>query len=107
MCRDQHARTLFAIPVQLSQDCGKDFDDGRFFEHNNQPYCEVDYGKRSGKVCVVCNKLLQGAYVTFHGTKYHAEHFTCTLCKKPLSTSGFMEKAQKPYCKPCHVKLFG
>eukprot|EP00047_Mylnosiga_fluctuans_P016895 m.57207 g.57207 ORF g.57207 m.57207 type:complete len:456 (+) comp6822_c0_seq1:1702-3069(+) len=88
-------------------DCHQPFKDGRFFDYQGRPYCETHYGALSGKTCVACNKLLQGTYVNFQSKKYHPEHFTCTLCKKTLATSGFMEKTGNPYCKPCHVKLFG
>ena len=91
----------------MTQDCGAPFPTGAFFHLDNQPLCEAHYGRRSGNVCASCNEVLQGTCVTFRKLKYHPKHFTCTLCKKPLPTESFMEKDEKPYCKPCHVKLFG
>jgi hypothetical protein len=31
----------------------------------------------------------------------------CEFCKKQLSHGAFKEQGTKPYCVPCHVKLFG
>ncbi|KAI8805398.1 paxillin [Cladochytrium replicatum] len=93
---------------------------GGFFEHEGQAYCEEHYYLRrdtSASVCPTCKKPVVGRVINALGRRYHADHFVCTFCKKSLisngekgpgiTTSQFKEQQGKPYCNPCHIKLFG
>ncbi|KAE9393980.1 hypothetical protein BT96DRAFT_978727 [Gymnopus androsaceus JB14] len=53
--------------------------------------------------CPRCDKAVIGP-----GRKlYHKPCLACTACNKRLDSLSLLEHNQEPYCKPCHVKLFG
>ena len=75
---------IFALDNYWHQDCFscmscvKSFPGGKFFEFENEPYCEDCYYVKKGNVCFACNKVLKNAnYIEALNRKYHVEHFIC------------------------------
>ena len=96
-------RTRRGIP---HQDCKRPFADGRFFEYEGRPYCEIHYNAQRGTICASCQKPITGRCVTALNKRYHPEHFVCSYCTKQLIKGTFKEEKGMAYCTPCHVKLF-
>lgn len=40
------------------------------------------------------------------GVEWHEEHFVCTICKKSLAGSSFLEKDGQPYCTTDYYNIF-
>ncbi|KAL7828515.1 hypothetical protein SRHO_G00321490 [Serrasalmus rhombeus] len=90
----------------VCRECFTPFVNGSFFEHDDQPYCEVHYHERRGSLCSGCQKPITGRCITAMGKKFHPEHFVCAFCLKQLNKGTFKEQNDKPYCHGCFVKLF-
>lgn len=60
-------------------------------------------------VCPRCDKAVYAAEQTMGpGRKlYHKPCLACTSCSKRLDSLTLLEHDQMPYCKTCHVRLFG
>lgn len=60
-------------------------------------------------VCPRCDKAVYAAEQTMGpGRKlYHKPCLSCTSCSKRLDSLTLLEHDQMPYCKTCHVRLFG
>ncbi|EJU00205.1 LIM-domain-containing protein [Dacryopinax primogenitus] len=60
-------------------------------------------------LCARCNKPCYAAeQVMGPGRKiYHKRCLTCTECNKRLDSLQLVEHDREPYCKPCHLRLFG
>ena len=58
-------------------------------------------------ICAACDNLITGRCITAMMRKFHPEHFVCSFCLKQLNKGTFKEKAEKPYCHGCFVRLFG
>jgi len=80
---------------------------GSFYDHAGLPYCETHYYTQRGSLCAGCHKPITGRCITAMLHKFHPEHFVCAFCLKQLNKGTFKEQNDKPYCHPCHVKLFG
>ncbi|XP_028826148.1 transforming growth factor beta-1-induced transcript 1 protein-like isoform X2 [Denticeps clupeoides] len=91
----------------VCRECYSPFVNGSFFEHEGQPLCEAHYHQSRGSVCQACQQPIRGRCVTAMGAKFHPNHLVCNFCLKPLSKGCFKEQDNKPYCHPCHLKLFG
>ena len=39
------------------------------------------------------------------GLTWHAHHFTCEGCAKPLAGTSFVKRDGRPYCKDCNAKF--
>ncbi|CCM03226.1 uncharacterized protein FIBRA_05351 [Fibroporia radiculosa] len=58
-------------------------------------------------ICPRCNKA-KVIKIMGPGRKlYHKPCLTCTSCGKRLDSYNLVEHDQEPYCKNCHIKLFG
>ncbi|KZT54760.1 LIM-domain-containing protein [Calocera cornea HHB12733] len=59
--------------------------------------------------CARCDKLCYAAeQVMGPGRKvYHKTCLTCTECNKRLDSLSLVEHDREPYCKQCHMQLFG
>ena len=105
------ANYITALGVQwhpdcfVCSDCHCPFGNGKFFEIDGQPYCEIHYHARRGSLCAVCRQPIIGKCTTAMFRKFHPEHFTCTYCLKVLNKS-FKEENDKPYCFDCFDKLY-
>lgn len=93
--------------VALPQECFAPFSGGSFFEHEGRPLCENHFHARRGSLCATCGLPVTGRCVSALGRRFHPDHFTCTFCLRPLTKGSFQERAGKPYCQPCFLKLFG
>lgn len=105
------ANYITALGVQwhpdcfVCSDCHCPFADGKFFDIDNLPYCEIHYHARRGSLCAVCRQPIIGKCTTAMFRKFHPDHFTCTYCLKVL-TKSFKEENDKPYCHDCFDKLY-
>lgn len=93
--------------VAFPQECFAPFSGGSFFEHEGRPLCENHFHARRGSLCATCGLPVTGRCVSALGRRFHPDHFTCTFCLRPLTKGSFQERAGKPYCQPCFLKLFG
>ncbi|KAG9510474.1 Paxillin, partial [Fragariocoptes setiger] len=105
------ANYITALDVQwhpdcfICTDCRCPFADGKFFDIDGAPYCEIHYHARRGSLCAVCRQPIIGRCITAMFRKFHPDHFTCTYCLKVLNKT-FKEEADRPYCHDCFDKLF-
>ena len=105
------ANYITALGVQwhpdcfVCSDCHCPFGDGKFFDIDGLPYCEIHYHARRGSLCTVCREPIIGKCTTAMFRKFHPDHFTCTYCLKVL-TKSFKEENDKPYCFECFDKLY-
>lgn len=89
----------------VCSDCHCPFADGKFFDIEGVPYCEIHYHARRGALCAACKQPVVGKCTTAMFRKFHTDHFTCTYCLKVL-TKTFKEENDKPYCHDCFDKLY-
>jgi hypothetical protein len=61
--------------------CGSGFPDGKYFDKDNQPYCEKDF-RAKFMTCKSCNQPITGKAVTALNSVWHPEHFACQVCRK-------------------------
>eukprot|EP01119_Soliformovum_irregulare_P001135 TRINITY_DN1084_c0_g1_i1.p1 TRINITY_DN1084_c0_g1~~TRINITY_DN1084_c0_g1_i1.p1 ORF type:complete len:183 (+),score=5.76 TRINITY_DN1084_c0_g1_i1:107-655(+) len=82
---------------------------GQYFSTDDGlPYCERHYYEAMGLICAECEKpIVSLKCVPFGQKKYHPEHFKCTYCKTSLVGQPVQKQNEKPYCKKCHISLFG
>lgn len=91
----------------VCRECLAPFSGGSFFEHEGRPLCENHFHAQRGSLCATCGLPVTGRCVSALGRRFHPDHFTCTFCLRPLTKGSFQERASKPYCQPCFLKLFG
>lgn len=89
----------------VCSDCNCPFGEGKFFDIDGVPYCEIHYHARRGSLCFVCREPVIGRCITAMFRKFHPDHFTCTYCRKVI-TKEFKEEGDKPYCHDCFNKLY-
>jgi len=88
--------------------CKVNLDKNFFSGEDGIPYCEIHYYQSIGLICAECEKpIITGKCVQFLEVKYHPEHFKCSYCKKNLLGQQYLKQNSKPYCKNCHIALFG
>lgn len=56
--------------------------------------------------CRGCGSRITGSYVRALESDWHAEHFLCTLCRRPIGSAGFVAAGQDVYHPHCHVERF-
>uniref|UniRef100_A0A8W4F813 Transforming growth factor beta 1 induced transcript 1 n=1 Tax=Sus scrofa TaxID=9823 RepID=A0A8W4F813_PIG len=98
---------IHPFAAAFPQECFAPFSGGSFFEHEGRPLCENHFHARRGSLCATCGLPVTGRCVSALGRRFHPDHFTCTFCLRPLTKGSFQERAGKPYCQPCFLKLFG
>ncbi|XP_027202989.2 uncharacterized protein LOC113796898 isoform X2 [Dermatophagoides pteronyssinus] len=57
--------------------------------------------------CGACGQYIVGSLVTALDQMWHPECFTCTNCDTILKPHKYVVEDDKPYCKDCHLRLFG
>lgn len=57
--------------------------------------------------CGACGQYIVGSLVTALDQMWHPECFTCTNCDTILKPHKYVVENDKPYCKDCHLRLFG
>lgn len=92
----------FICPV-----CKQVIRERNFVGYKGWPYHESCYQERFSPRCAGCDKVITGNYVKAMGKTWHAEHFCCTECGRPLQGGRFYEKDGKPYCEKDYYNLFG
>jgi len=85
--------------------CNVIFGETPFVEQDGKPYCPADHRKLFSTKCYVCGEYIKSQVVRALGHNYHAEHFTCVICKKPLSNN-FLEHQGEPYCPEDYATRF-
>jgi hypothetical protein len=53
-------------------------------------------------ICKGCGKAIHGSYITALNAVWHAEHFLCSRCGKPLNTASFIEHQGLPLHSDCY-----
>lgn len=89
--------------------CSKPFPDGKYFEHNNNPFCEEHWMQQAADRCVQCEKPIVENRVTFEGKNFHDNCLVCWYCKAPLSQKGpnIARKDEKIFCRNDFMRLYG
>ncbi|CAO1629926.1 unnamed protein product [Parajaminaea phylloscopi] len=63
------------------------------------PLCETDYFRRLDLLCAKCGGALRGSYITALGSKFHVEHFTCSVCPTVFGPQdSYYEHDGKVFC---------
>ena len=103
-----HAMDKYWHPECFScKTCSKLFAKGKFFEYQNQPFCEECYYVAKGAICFACNGVLKGAnYIEVGLRKYHLDHFICAYCYKKLQVDSFKAKGDKLFHHECYRLCF-
>ena len=71
------------------------------------PLCETDYFRRLDLLCARCGHALRGSYITALGSKYHVDHFTCSMCSTPFGPEdSYYEHEGQVYCHFHYSTLF-
>ena len=75
--------------------------DGNFAMEGTSVYHPRCRSLAMGDVCRTCSKIIEDAILTYKGTKFHSDCFTCATCTKPLSGKPFSDIDGKLMCGPC------
>ena len=86
--------------------CSCAFPDGQFYEVDGQPFCKTHFHTVQGTLCYACRIPVTGRTIVALDNKWHPECFKCTYCSNILHEGSFLIDKGKPYCQPCHVRLF-
>ncbi|KAJ3058917.1 LIM and senescent cell antigen-like-containing domain protein 2, partial [Quaeritorhiza haematococci] len=78
-------------------------------EYEGKLYCKNDYERliHSIPICFACRMPIYGRSVGAMGKQFHPEHFVCSKCEKPFTTSHFWEYQSKAYCEYHYNELVG
>ncbi|KAJ3051761.1 hypothetical protein HK097_007224 [Rhizophlyctis rosea] len=80
---------------------------GRFFEKEDQAYCETCYHDLFSPKCAYCSEVISDRCITALGSTWHPEHFFCCQCGKLFPPgAGFLEKDGMAYCEDDYFNLF-
>jgi len=77
--------------------------DGKFTMEGKLLYHPRCRSLAAGDICHVCSKTIEDNVLTFKGTKYHSDCFTCSVCTKPLSGKPFSHVEDTLMCQTCHT----
>eukprot|EP01099_Mayorella_cantabrigiensis_P001554 TRINITY_DN1697_c0_g1_i1.p1 TRINITY_DN1697_c0_g1~~TRINITY_DN1697_c0_g1_i1.p1 ORF type:complete len:186 (-),score=27.33 TRINITY_DN1697_c0_g1_i1:53-610(-) len=95
-------------PCFVCAKCQTPFTGSFFPGPKGLPYCERHYYDAMGLICASCSQpIVTGKCVKMGDQRYHPEHFLCSHCQVKLSGNEYHTKHKKPYCKKCHLRLFG
>jgi len=80
--------------------CHVAFEDGKFYEKDENAYCMKHYTELFGYSCGKCHgSISDGTAIKALGKYWHREHFNCMTCSKPFSDNKFFELEGQPYCQ--------
>jgi uncharacterized CHY-type Zn-finger protein len=97
--------------------CDKPFQDNKFINVENKPYCQP-CGKKAFKAktqpkdstsnppCAKCGELCENETVEALKQSWHVKCFVCTMCSKSFGNNKFINVDSKPYCEQCGRKAF-
>ncbi|KNE60415.1 hypothetical protein AMAG_05806 [Allomyces macrogynus ATCC 38327] len=88
-------------------ECKAPFANGTFFPYESMPYCEVHYHAKKGSLCPACSKPIVGKCINAMDKRWHPACFVCSFCKVTLNKTPFKGHENKPFCMPCHTRLYG
>jgi predicted Ser/Thr protein kinase len=85
--------------------CEKPFNNGKYYELNDQPYCEDHYFTEK---CDACGKPVQDSdMVRVQGKSFHNTCLSCHHCKAPLAQQrSIFQKDEHVYCREDYLNLF-
>uniref|UniRef100_A0A8C6B8R6 Filamin-binding LIM protein 1 n=1 Tax=Monodon monoceros TaxID=40151 RepID=A0A8C6B8R6_MONMO len=68
------------------------------------PVPAVPHQLSSGDVCAFCHKTVSPRELAVEAMKrqYHAQCFTCRICRRQLAGQSFYQKDGRPLCEPCY-----
>ena len=82
--------------------CSNPFPEGRFMDHENDPYCEKCYNDLMATRCFACQQPILEQAISASGKMYHAHHFVCTGCGSSLQGKEYKDGNDGyPYCLEC------
>jgi len=65
--------------------CNAPFSDGKFYEKDDNAYCQQHYNQLFGFTCAKCHQTISdGTAISALDKYWHRNHFTCTKCSKPF-----------------------
>ena len=80
--------------------CNEPFDEGKFYEKDDNAYCHQHYNQLFGFTCAKCHQTItDGTAISALDKYWHRSHFTCTKCNKPFTDEKFFEDEGLPYCQ--------
>lgn len=85
--------------------CHNPFADGKYFDVDNKPYCELHYKQLFAERCNKCDRAILGEVMEGCGKHWHPGCFVCTGCDLNFPTGQFWPWEDKPYCSKCFHKL--
>ena len=86
--------------------CGRPVTDRGFIENDGKAFHPGCYHERFSLKCAGCGSAITGSYTSALGRAWHAEHFVCARCGKPLAGRGFFERDGRAYCEADYHLLF-
>lgn len=76
------------------------FEDGKFYEKDENAYCLKHYNELFGYTCGKCHgTITDGTAIKALGKYWHREHFNCNTCSKAFTDGKFFEVDGQPYCQ--------
>ncbi|KIO23972.1 hypothetical protein M407DRAFT_26587, partial [Tulasnella calospora MUT 4182] len=95
--------TVFHFDCFRCADCNIEVASGYFplrgSDGKQQPLCERDHFRRLDLTCARCKQALKESYIAACNKKFHAEHFTCSVCPKLLKPQGAWSRNGDVYCR--------
>lgn len=77
-----------------------------FIPREGETVCVPCYEEHFAQRCLKCNGVINKGGITYKGTPYHRDCFTCTHCSKILAGEKFTSREEQPYCADCFGELF-
>eukprot|EP00116_Pleurobrachia_bachei_P015861 sb/3476123/ len=68
--------------------CNRELGSCKFFEKNDQPYCEEDYHAEFAPRCFACNMPIVDKCITALQKTWHPDCFVCVHCHDPFNRNG-------------------
>jgi len=90
----------------LCLECNQPIGAKSFIPRDQQIICVPCYENKYAQKCTKCIEVIRRGGVTYKGTPWHKECFTCTNCSKQLAGIKFTSKDDKPFCADCYGDLF-
>lgn len=92
----------------VCEECKETFPEGRFFPHEDKPYCRAHHLELFCSKCGVCKEAVENG-LKFHEQTYHKDCFACRDCSVNLADRSTVEIAEDGhlYCEEDFFKRFG
>lgn len=86
--------------------CQQPIGNKSFIPREGETICVPCYEEHFAQRCLKCNGVINKGGITYKGTPYHRDCFTCTHCSKILAGEKFTSREEQPYCADCFGELF-